>query len=278
MTGKSEGFYTADELPIEEYHRDPAVSQSGLKMFDQVPALYKAYRDGETDDDPSRGKFIGSAIHAAALEPDVFEDQYIVAPEKFDRRNVAGFKGWCEEQDPRKIILLEKDNRAIQGMHRKLHTHSWVGPRLRSATCEYSCFARDPETGLMVRVRFDMLTPDGWILDLKKTADITNQGITKAISNYGYFIQNALYVDAPGWLGEQYRPRGFVFVFVSDKPPYSVRVVFLTAEDIERGRKEYRRMLTAFAQCVESDHWPDYDEDPEPVMLTQWKRNEIDYR
>ena len=278
MTPRTEGFYTADELPIEEYHCDPAISQSGLKMFDQIPALYKAYRDGETDENPTRGKFIGSAIHAAALEPDVFAEQYIVAPDKFKTGNAAGLKAWKEEQDPRKIILLDKDYKAVQGMHRKLHAHSWAGPRLRSATCEYSCFARDPETGLMVRVRFDMLTPDGWILDLKKTADISTQGITKAISNYGYFIQNALYLDVPGWLGDDYRPRGFVFVFVSDKPPYSVRVVFLTTEDVDRGRREYRRMLNAFALCVESDYWPDYEEYPEPVMLTQWKRNEIDYR
>lgn len=273
------GIYTADELPIDDYHADPdSVSQSDLKLLDRSPAHLKAKRDGLTDSKPTAGQFIGSAIHAASLEPDEFDRQYVVAPEKFKARNAAGLKAWKEEQDPSQTIIMAYEYTKIARMRDKLHAHPWVGPRLRAAQCEVSCFATDPETGVTVRVRFDMITDGGMILDLKKTQDARDDAVSRAIANYGYYIQNALYVDAPGWLGDDYRPEGFAFVFIEEEAPHGIAVRFLEAEDVERGRQECRRLLNKYAECLAADEWPGYDDEPGYIGMPGWARYQIDNR
>lgn len=268
------GYYQNHQLPAEQYHADRgSVSQSGLKRFAQSPAHYRAYLDGLTETDTA-AKFIGTAVHAAALEPEAFAEQYIVAPSKYKTGNAAGLKAWKEEQDPRLIVLLERDAENVYRMRDALHRHSWVGPQLRDAQCEYSVIADDPETGTRCRVRFDMLTGDGLILDLKKCQDARDDALRRSIFNYGYHVQNAFYMDVPSWLGDG--PAGFCFVFIEEKPPHAISVRFLDPEDVERGRMEYRRLLNDFAECVKADHWPAYPEDPRMIALSGWARNQID--
>lgn len=271
------GFYTADELPIDKYHGDKhSISQSGLKKFDQSPEHFKAYRDDDSDKKQTAGMFIGSAIHAAALEPDVFKQQYVVAPDKFKARNAAGLKAWKEEQDPAQIVLMSHEADKVYRMRDALHGHPWVGPRLAGATCEYSCFANDPETGALCRVRFDMVTSSGMILDLKKTQDARDDAIAKSIANYGYYVQNAFYLDVPSWLGAEYAPEGFAFIFIEEEAPHGIAVRFLDPDDIERGRAEYRRLLNEYAFCLERDRWPGYSDKPSVIGLPGWKRHQLD--
>jgi exodeoxyribonuclease VIII len=272
-----DGFYTSDELPIDIYHGDRgSISQSGLKKLDQSAAHLRAYLDGDNDKPQTKGMFIGSAIHAASLEPDVFDEQYIVAPAKFGARNAAGFKAWCEEQDPAKIILMAKESDGVYRMRDALHSHPWVGPRLRGATCEYSCFATDPETGVQCRVRFDMITSGGLILDLKKTQDARDGALAKSIANYGYYVQNAFYMDVPSWLGDEYAPDGFAFVFIEESAPHGIAVRFLDPDDIERGRAEYRRLLNKYAICLARDEWAGYSNEPAIISLPGWMRHQLD--
>ena len=270
-----EGFYTSDQLPIDVYHSDrDTISQSGLKKIDQSPAHLRAYLDEPSDKKQTRGMFMGSAIHAAALEPHVFDDQYIVAPGKFDRLNAAGFKAWKEEQDPRKTIMLVKDYDKVLNMRKALFDHPWVGPRLIGATTEYSCIARDPETGVLCRVRFDIVTEAGMILDLKKTRDARDAALARTIASYGYHVQNAFYLDVPTWLNSA--PKGFGFVFIEEEPPHAIAVRFLNPDDIQRGRGEYRRTLTKYAECLATDKWPAYDTEPQFISLPDWERRKID--
>jgi len=270
------GIYQSTELSNEAYHSGPGVSQSQLKLIDRSPAHLRASLDGLTKNSQTPGMFIGTAIHAAALEPEEFDKQYVIAPEEFADRRAKGYKAWTQEQDPRQTILMASEYVRIQGMRDALHRHPWVGPRLSGAQCEVSCFANDPVTGELCRVRFDMVAEDGMILDLKKTTDARDGAISKAIGNYGYYIQNAYYLDVPSWLGDDYRPAGFAFVFIEDEPPYGIAVRFLDPEDLERGRNEYRRLLNRYHECRVNDHWPSYDAEPSIISLPGYARYQID--
>jgi len=252
------------------------VSQSGLKKINQSPAHFKAYADGLIDSKQTKGMFIGTALHAAALEPEVFEQQYIIAPESFKTRAAAGLKRWKEEQDPALIVLMHHEAEKVFKMRESLHSHPWVGPRLRGATCEYSCFAEDPETGIVCRIRCDMITSNGMILDLKKTQDCRDEALAKSIGNYGYHVQNAFYMDVPAWLGEGYTPEGFAFIFIEEEAPHAIAVRFLDPDDVERGRTEYRRLLNIYAKCLENDSWPGYSDSPSVISLPGYLRNKID--
>ena len=100
------GIYQSTELSNEAYHSGPGVSQSQLKLIDRSPAHLRASLDGQTKNSQTPGMFIGTAIHAAALEPEEFDKQYVVAPEEFADRRAKGYKAWTQEQDPRQTCLL----------------------------------------------------------------------------------------------------------------------------------------------------------------------------
>src|SRR5699024_12047511 len=51
---------------------------------------------------------------------------------------------------------------------------------------ELSLFVRDPETGVLIRVRYDLLSVSGIAVDIKKCQDARPEEFSKAIFNYAY--------------------------------------------------------------------------------------------
>lgn len=271
----SPGFYTADQLSNAEYHNGPGVSNSGLKLIgDKTPFHFwgRYLAPNREKEESSTPQMIGTAVHAASLEPARFEEAYVVAP--FRARNAAGYKAWAAEE--KRHILLPDQMRNVLGMRRSLHQHPVSGALLRAAgQFEYSVYAEDPETGVLVRVRFDLLLESGWCVDLKKCQDASPVGAAKAMGNYGYFHQDAFYQDVLTWAtGEP--PRGFAFVFVEEDPPHAVGVYQLCLDDRARGRRLYRRNLNLYAHCLEHNSWPGYSEQAVEIELPTWDRRRID--
>lgn len=268
------GFYTADQLSNEQYHSGPGISCSGLKLIlDKTPYHYWAqYLSPDAQRSASsQAQIIGTALHAAALEPERFEDEYVVAP--FGARNAAGFKAWAKEQD--RMILLEKDMANVLGMRAALSTHPVARWLLEDAFAfEYSVYANDPETGSLCRCRFDLLTNSGWGVDLKKTQDASPRGAAKAIANYLYYQQDPFYRDVSAWAGAGIE--GFAFVFVEELPPHAVAVYVVAPEDVERGRRRNRRALNLYASCLDQDVWPGYGSDAQVIELPYWARKQVD--
>ena len=84
-------FHCRPDIPNAVYHADRScVSVSGLKQILRSPAHFQAYLQGLTrKETPSM--FMGTAIHARLLEPEVYAAEYVVAPEA-DKRT----KEWKE--------------------------------------------------------------------------------------------------------------------------------------------------------------------------------------
>lgn len=269
------GFYTADQLSNADYHSGPGVSNSGLKLIGDKTPFHFWGRYISPDRPPSKStapQMIGTAIHAASLEPDRFEQEYVVAP--FRDRRAAGYKAWADSQT--RNILMAEEMTNVLGMRRSMHAHPIAGALLRAAgQFEYSAYAEDPETGVLVRVRFDLLLDSGWCVDVKKCQDASPLGASKAIGNYGYYHQDAFYQDVLTWAsGEQ--PRGFAFIFVEEEYPHAVAVYQLSSDDRHRGRRLYRRNLNLYAQCLERNTWPAYSDQALEIELQSWDRRRID--
>ena len=271
-------FYTNKELSNAEYHSGPGVSNSGLKLIGQKTPFHFWSRyidpDRRNIDTSTKAQIIGTAIHAAALEPQKFDEEYVVA-EGFAARNAKGFKAWAEGE--RRHILMPDEYDNVLGMRRSLWLHPVVYTLLEDAfEFEYSIFAPDPITGVLCRVRLDLLTHSGWIVDLKKCQDASPAGAAKAVANYGYYHQAGFYQDVYAWAKDGELPRGFVFVFVEEQPPHAVGVYILAREDVERGRREYRKNLNTYAHCLARDDWPGYGNSAMTLDLPYWSRRNID--
>jgi exodeoxyribonuclease VIII len=269
------GFYTAEQLSNEEYHSGEGISCSGLKLIDRSPSHYKNKPSEET-----KPQFMGTATHAACLEPDRFAEHYVVAmASEFKDRRAAGFKAFREEhEEAGKIVLMEKEANHVYGMRDALAADPEASRLLKGAQFETSCYANDPVTGELCRVRADIISESGWVVDLKKCEDARPFAVAKAIANYDYHIQDPFYQDVFTWASPDSPPKGFAFIFVEEKPPHAIKVYVLREIDRDRGRAEYRRLLNIYHECRKTDNWPAYNTDPQFIDLPSWKRAEIDNR
>jgi hypothetical protein len=263
------GFYPCSLLSNEDYHAGPGVSCTGLKVIgDQTPAHYRFGKFKDT-----HAKFIGTALHAATLEPDRFAAEYVIDT-GFAHKNSNVYKAWKAAQT--KIIIGEDEHATVLAMRASLFAHKTAGYLLRDAhEFELSAYANDPETGVLVRTRMDLFTNASWIVDVKKCQDASPSGARRSMEKYGYHVQAAFYRDVFEWTGGV-EPAGFCFLFVEEEPPHAVGVYVIHPEDMQRGRELYRRSLRTYARCLERNDWPAYSQEAEVVEFSRYERSAID--
>jgi hypothetical protein len=256
------GIYTSGQLSNDDYHGMPGISKSGLDLIARSPAHY---RFGERKE-ASRAMEIGTAIHCAILEPERFSADYMLLREVTDRRASAYKQAvtvWGAER-----VLTGTEADRVAGMQESVAGNPDLATYMQaSGRCELSVFAIDPETGVLVKCRFDKLTDTGAAVDLKKTQDLRDFG--KAVANYGYHVQAAFYTDVWKWAtGEDLSE--FVFAAVEELMPHASAPIWLDEEALDIGRIIYRKALNTYAECIASDEWPGIAGQSQIIQLPSW--------
>jgi len=148
---------------------------------------------------------------------------------------------------------------------------------------EHSMFWRDPETGIWLKARPDIVpTSSGDYADLKTTVSVAHLQIQKTLDpdfGYGYIMQGALVLEGAKALDMEVN--SFSLVWVEKKRPHCTRVSTLIDEDIMRGAKCNRAALRTFHACFINKSWPgpgDDREDAEYLGLSDAARLRIDTR
>jgi hypothetical protein len=264
------GIYTADQLSNTDYHAGPGISCTGLKKIAVSPSHYK-----NGDHKQTAAMFMGSATHSAILEPESFAKQYVTMPDGKDRRSKE-YKDLAAEFGADNV-LSASDAHQIQMMQKAVRAnpvaHKWLYEQ--PGRNELSVYAKDPETGVLVRCRFDRLLDRGFSPDLKTTTDASPDGFSRIIAKYGYAFQAAFYLDTYYWATGQ-QLEGFGFVCVEKTAPYSVMCYRLDDESIEIGRSQYRAALNKYSDCLESGIWNGYDgcDEENLIGLPMWALNQ----
>ncbi len=261
------GIYTSDQLSNEDYHRSDGISKSGLDLILRSPAHYRFAEKREA----TRAMEIGTALHCAILEPERFASEYMLLRNCTDRRASEykeAVKVWGVER-----VLTGAEAARVAGMQESVRNNPHLSMLAEPGRCELSVFATDPETGIVVRCRFDKLTDDGLAIDLKKTQDIRD--FAKSVANYGYHMQAAFYSDVWEWAtGEPLA--GFVFAAVEEQMPHASAPITLDAEALDIGRMLYRRALNEYAECLNTGEWPGIAMPPAELQLPGWYINQFE--
>lgn len=255
----------------QDYRALKAVNWSSLKQYSKSPAHYRAYLDNPPEQTPAM--FLGSVVHCLILEPDKFEEKYIVAPaRRIDRRTTAGKNEWAafEAASAGKGIIPQD---------------IW-GTALNMAAAVNACHARnlvelcerheqaitwtDPVTGLACKGRLDAYSPHtGVVLDIKTTSDASPRAFQRTIATYLYHGQAAFYLDgllANGITAAQH----FIFIAVEKEPPYAVASYACGPEMIAAGRRLTRQYLDMHKSCLDAGQWPGYPNRVQPIELPRW--------
>ena len=252
-------------MPNDEYHAHAGISNSGLTRFSVSPAHYKYAPKNE----PTRAMEIGTAIHAAILEPERFKSQYMLLPE-VKARTATEYKKAAATLGS-ELVLIGNEVSNVLGMYESVHSSEYIHNRLsESGHTELSVFAIDPETGVLCKCRFDYLSDTLRAIDVKKTQDARPEPFSRSIDNYRYHVQAAFYSDVFKWCtGKELK--SFEFLAVEEKQPHGRKLYKLCDESLDIGRRMYRENLSEYAECLANNYWPLYEcDDSELISLPYW--------
>lgn len=261
-------------LSNAEYHAHPAVSSSQLKHILRTPAHFKASL--ETSKEPTDAMKLGSLVHTLLLEPHLVDDEYTVMP-KFDRRTKQGkadYEAWLEHNSHKTAVTAEQMDTAT-AMTDSLRT-STVAQLLKvnETACEASIFYTDPATGIDCRVRPDFMIkpcdafPTGLIVDLKTTDNASPSAFKRTITNFGYHLSAAMYLD--GYEVEFGVRPAYIWLVVERDAPYAVASYTPSDEMLERGKADLDTALARLKACRDADSYPAYGSEIMAIDLPKW--------
>lgn len=268
----------------KDYHASESIGSSLLKSI----ALKSLLHAVKAERKESAALDVGSALHAAVLEPETFNQEFLVSPNKKDFEyvtaddlkklcDVYGLKKTGKKEEllasiacvaddatkskiydlaimsfetlaAGKTVIDEDQMTDIRGMVEAIKAHEIASQMLSNGEAEYSYFAKDPITGLERKCRPDYLNA-GALIDLKSCQDASPEGFIKACVNFGYHIQAAYYLDTYN-LANGTNLEEFFFVAVESKAPYAVNTFRMGSVELELGRKMYRKALDQYAEYL----------------------------
>ncbi len=255
-------------LDNELYHKANGLSCTNLKIMLRSPAHYHAsilFPQKTTAE-----MQLGSALHTAVLQPDLFDEQYMELP-KLDRRTKEGKELYKQYSDSGKTLLDSATVATVQRMKESLLQHPIISTVLASGSPELSCFGCLPEfQHTLVKCRPDWYSEElGVLLDLKTACDASPKAFAKSCAEYLYHLQNALYTDLFSHVSGRHI-QAFLFAVVEKEPPYAVALYQLDADAVEKGRDLYRKSLVAYNDSLERNYWVGYSPKIEVLQLPAW--------
>lgn len=286
------GWYDAVPLPV--YHSalittEPSVSSSGTRtlwakspkhFFARWP--YNPDYDPENDPEESAAFTLGRAAHHLFLGEDDFSLQFIERPAKIAGLAWQGNRLECkaflkQQADAGRTVLKPDDITSIKGMARSLADEP-LAIDLLQGEIEQTLIAKDPETGIWLKARPDVIpTSDGMFADLKTTESVLDYDLKTTLRKYRYHMQGALIWEVCELLGLPFD--GFALIFIEKKFPFCTRIIELTDDDLGRGRLQNRAMIRRMKKCLDEKVWPGPGKaDAESFAMPKAEQEFIDMR
>lgn len=260
-----------------EYHAHPALSSTGArKLLSTTPAHFRYWADHPT---PRKRAFdLGHATHKKVLG--VGAD--LVYIDAADYRTKAAQQERDAAYDAGKVPLLPAEVAQVDAMVAAVRANRYAAALFDPdrGRPEQSLFWVDDETGAPLRARLDWL-PNVHkgrrmvIPDLKTCRSASRGHLSKAIYDYGYFIQAPYYMAAVRALGLA-EDVTFVFVFVESEPPHLTVVRQIDADALRAGQDSMRRAVELFADCLTTDTWPGYGDGIEEISLPYYAARQLE--
>jgi len=270
FAGVSPAFDPADpcdgiyyDVPNEVYHSAvSAISNSMLAMINRSVSAYQWMQGAPVNKDKLKAFELGTALHAAVLEPKRFRDEYVLMP-PFNMRTNKGKQDSLDfaKANSDRFIISDSDARHIQLMRDSI----MADPRLSlwlsmDGKPEAVVVVTDKVTGLKLRIRCDWLVDAGDVvvcLDLKSTDSMDK--FRRDFFDLRYDVQDAFYTNV---LEQHFgKPVLFLFGVVSksvDCGRYPVACERLDDADRAIANEIYRADLNKLSNAIESNDWVEY--------------------
>lgn len=238
-------------LSHHNYYQDTEyVSNSMLSnLTGKSPEYFRFALDNPQPSTPAM-KF-GSALHMNVLQPKEFNKHYAVSP-KFDKRTKQGKADYAEfvKSNLLKTVISEQDYHLIEQMTEKLMRDDDAKLMLTNGLKEQIIVWENEEHDVKCRGMLDVYNKDANIIvDLKTTQDSSYYGFASSVRKFKYYKQAAFYMDAV-------KAHEFYIVAIEKSPPFSINIIQIGDDLLDKGRELYNRDLEIYKYCTDNDYWP----------------------
>lgn len=278
------------DLSMEEYHGDccdaPSVSSTVLRAVEQRSLRHgwiASHLNPEREESSQNHFRLGTALHSLAFEGELSKKHFAISQYEEFRTNEA--KAWRDAQmNAGKAVLKQKELKVVKDMCDALLEEPAIQQGLFDprGEVETSVIHKDPETGLYIKVRPDVVPVNPVLVDLKSTADASRRAVERSVIDYGYHMQLALAAEViekvvgtpieECWL-----------VMIEKEAPHTVVFAEIDMALVAWGRVLNRGALRKFADCLakghDAKHFPKNYRDGELTVKTpQWYHEQLTNR
>ena len=232
------------------------LSYSSLKHFMKSPKHYIHYiQDKFVQTDQMR---IGSAIDCKLLEPDNFDEKFMIA-NKPDLRNKSNKEKWqlvlIEANETKKTIITTDQMVIVKSAVNSVMDH--VDTRIlieKKTKVQVPLKWIDKVGNLPIRGFVDFETK-AWntdiVVDLKTTNNADPEEFVKQAVKMYYHTQMATYLR--GYERTQFRFPEFIFLCVETTEPFNVSINYCDSNFKKIAKDELLGTLKAFRYCIDNE-------------------------
>ena len=253
-----------ENLPAQAYHSDDAVGSSLIRKLQTSTPMHALAMLATPMASPALS--LGTALHAAMLEPENDLAQAVVQPD-IDKRTKLGKEEHATfaALNEGRCIITPDQAQQVDGMVIAC-LKDWRIKHALSACKKREVSAFGSIGGHKAKARLDAWNGHGMVLDLKTTRDLACD-FEKSIANFGYGLQAAWYREV---LRSVFRSEGrlmpddfsFVFLVVETTYPHGTAVYRMSDEVMDCYSDRLVELQKQWWECVlknEYSGWPQTD-------------------
>jgi hypothetical protein len=244
-------------------------SQSTLKHFAKSPAHVRHYLD--RSESQTESQLIGSAVHAALLEPDVFASQWGTLPDGLNLRTKA-------DRATRDELVSYYDGKLLNSyqMSRVMKSVESVrgctsamryleGPKELTAVFEHE--------GVKLKARLDcFIEKYNVVVDIKTTKD-ASRAFEKDLWKYNYPFQGAFYCEA--MRANRLNASQFLIIAVETEAPFGAQCFLIDEKILVGMQPKVSDYVKRWQYCTQTNNWQGYDDVIQHVACPDWLKPKV---
>lgn len=253
-------------ISLDEYHHGQGAFADGKSILGKIldsPMHYRYHKDNPEREDIFEKVMVkyntGTAFHTYFGEPEKFEKEITVYRKFKGPGSVALNEDLKQSIRDSGMIPIQPDILTmLQDFDKMIHSGEYETARNiienEDNFVEHSGFWEDPETGLWLKTRPDIIAPNKVLWDLKKHASV------KSFKSQA----TELHYDLQAWMGLigvsiltgiEHDQFGFV-VFHAKEKPYDIEIVMADEKMLISGKDKFERATDRLRHCLDTDTWP----------------------
>ena len=241
----------------KEYRAHPAISRSALWEIRKSPAHFRYKQEHEIE--PTPALIFGQLFHLITLQPELFDEQFVIEPEINKRTNEGkqAYIDFVASANGKTVVTYEMVSQALE-MAQSVYDNELAFSLLKGEV-EKPFFWTDELTGEPCKCRTDVIkeiSDQQIIVDLKSCNDASNDAFIRDALKYGYDVQDAMYTE--GVKANTGKDSLFVFIAVEKEPPYAVNIIQADKLFYQSGWSKLRDLMAIYHDCKVTGNWYGY--------------------